>query len=68
MAIMTHGAKTKKALLKRVKITGSGKILKRHRQDYFSASDASGTRHKKGHKTAPGELVRSSKALLSKYF
>ena len=59
--------KTNKSLLKRIKITGSGKILKRHRQDYFSAPEKSRARHKKGHKHAPKELIRSTKALLSDY-
>lgn len=59
--------KTNKSLLKRVKITGRGKILKRHRQDYFSAAENSGTKNKKGHKTAPKELIKSTKALLNKY-
>jgi len=65
---MTHGAKTKKALLKRVKITGSGKILRRYRQDYFSAPEASGARQKKGDKIGPHELIKSTKSLLTRYF
>ena len=59
--------KTNKSLLKRIKITASGKILKRHRQGYFSAPEASGKRNKRGSKQAPRELVRSAKALLSDY-
>ncbi len=67
---MTHRAKTKKALLKRVKITGSGKILKRRRQDYFSAPESSsGARQKKkGDKIGPHELIKSTKSLLTRYF
>ena len=60
-------AKTSKSLLKRVKITGTGKILKRYRQDYFSAPEASGGRYKKGQKTAPRELIKSAKALINRY-
>jgi hypothetical protein len=53
---MTHGAKTKKAL------------LKRYRQDYFSAPEASGARQKKGNKAGPHELIKSTKSLLTRYF
>ena len=64
-----HGAKTKKALRKRVKITGGKKIMRRFRQDYFNAAKNSGdrTRQKKGHKMAPKELIKSSKSLLTRY-
>ncbi|MBI2674193.1 MAG: hypothetical protein HYX22_00430 [Candidatus Yanofskybacteria bacterium] len=64
---MTHGTKTNKSLRKRVKITSSGKILKRYRQDYFHTPGKPGTRKKAGHKTAPRELIKSTKALLTRY-
>lgn len=57
--------KTNKSLLKRVKITGSGKVIRRPRHDYFSSADHSGgTRHKRGYKHAPSELDRKVKALI----
>ncbi|MEK7138813.1 MAG: 50S ribosomal protein L35 [Patescibacteria group bacterium] len=61
--------KTNKSLLKRVKITGSGKILKRPpHQNHFNAKDSGNqTRQKRGFKHAPKELMRSAKALLSDY-
>lgn len=67
---MTHGAKTKKALLKRVKITGGGKLMKRPpRQNHFNAKDSGNqTRQKRGFKRAPRELVKSSKFLITRYF
>lgn len=63
---MTHTEKTNRSFLKRVKITGRGKIMKRPRQDYFNATKNSGdrTRQKRGRITAPGSLTRSAKALL----
>ena len=58
--------KTKKALLKRIKITGTGKILKRRPgQNHFNAKDTGGqTRMKRGEKTAPRELINDVKALI----
>jgi ribosomal protein L35 len=58
--------KTKKALLKRIKITGSGKILKRPpHQNHFNAKDSGNqTRQKRGYKLAPRELIKNSKILL----
>lgn len=58
--------KTKKALLKRVKITGTGKIMKRPPgQNHFNAKESGdASRQKRGHKMAPKELIRSAKALL----
>jgi ribosomal protein L35 len=63
---MTHSGKTKKALSKRIKITASGKIMKRHPgQNHFNAKDSgNGTRAKHGDKQAPYELVDKSKALI----
>ena len=59
--------KTKKALRKRVKITGSGKILKRPpRQNHFNAKDSGNkTRQKRGYVSAPNSLEKKAKALLS---
>lgn len=67
---VTHGAKTKKALFKRVKITGGGKIMKRHSsQDHFNAKDSGNqTRQKRGDKVGPHELIKSTKSLLTRYF
>lgn len=44
------GFRPKKALLKRIKITGKGKLLRRHtRQNHFNAKDTGkGTRQKRG--------------------
>ncbi len=66
---MAKSGKTKKALLKRVKITGSKKILKRHpHQGHFNAKESRNkTRQKRGYKNAPKSLVKSSKALISRY-
>lgn len=64
-----RNAKTKKALLKRIKITGRGKLMKRPPgQNHFNAKEAGdAARQKKGHKLAPKDLVKSSKSLLAKY-
>ncbi len=61
-----HTGKTNKSFLKRVKITGKGKILKRPpHQDHFNAKEAgSAARNKKGYVTTPKSLMRSAKALL----
>ncbi|OGN27273.1 MAG: hypothetical protein A2941_00235 [Candidatus Yanofskybacteria bacterium RIFCSPLOWO2_01_FULL_49_17] len=63
---MTHSGKTKKALLKRIKITASGKILKRHPgQNHFNAKDSGNRgRAKHGDIVAPKELLDKSKALI----
>ena len=61
-----RSAKTNKSFLKRIKITGSGKILKRPPgQNHFN-SKATGqqTRNKKGSILAPHELTRKYKALI----
>lgn len=67
---MVHGAKTKKALLKRVKITGRSKIMKRPpHQNHFNAKDSGNkTRQKRGDKIGPHELIRSAKSFLTRYF
>ncbi|MBI2062474.1 MAG: 50S ribosomal protein L35 [Candidatus Yanofskybacteria bacterium] len=61
-----HTGKTNRSFLKRVKITGKGKIMKRPpHQDHFNAKEAgNAARKKKGHKMAPSSLMRSAKALL----
>jgi len=66
---MPHSSKTKKALLKRVKITGSGKIMKRSPgQNHFNAKDSGNqTRQKRGYKDTPKQLMKSSKSLLTRY-
>lgn len=61
--------KTNKSLRKRIKITGSGKILKRPPgQNHFNAK-ASGqqTRNKHGNISAPNELDRKVKDLIRNY-
>ena len=61
-----HKGKTNKSFLKRVKITGRGKLMKRPPgQNHFNAKDSgNASRQKKGHKMAPHELIRNAKALL----
>ncbi len=63
---MSHSGKTKKALLKRIKISARGKIMKRPPgQNHFNAKDSgNGTRSKHGDKQAPYELIDKVKALL----
>lgn len=63
---MANSGKTKKALSKRIKITSTGKIMKRHPgQNHFNAKDSgNGTRAKHGDKRAPYELTDKSKALI----
>jgi ribosomal protein L35 len=58
--------KTSKSLKKRVKITGTGKILKRRaRQNHFNAKDSGDFgRAKKSSRTAPKGLIKHAKALL----
>jgi len=58
--------KTNKSFLKRIKITGSGKIMKRPPgQNHFNAK-ATGqqSRIKHGQIRAPQELIRKAKALI----
>ena len=63
---MTHTGKTNKSFLKRIKITGSGKLMKRPPgQGHFNAKESGdNARQKKGHKMAPQSLIRNAKALL----
>jgi ribosomal protein L35 len=63
---MSHSGKTKKAFSKRIKITGSGKIMKRPpNQNHFNArADGNQTRGKHGDVQAPHELVDKAKALI----
>ena len=63
---MRHSGKTKKALSKRIKITGTGKIMKRHPgQNHFNAKDSGNkTRAKRGDKVGPHELTDKVKALI----
>ncbi len=63
---MTHTGKTNKSFLKRVKFTGSGKMMKRPpHQDHFNAKEGGDSaRQKKGHLMAPKSLIRSAKELL----
>ncbi|MBX4211558.1 MAG: 50S ribosomal protein L35 [Candidatus Yanofskybacteria bacterium] len=58
--------KTKKALMKRIKITGRGKILKRlAHQNHFNAKESgNATRGKRGSKLVPTELDRTAKQLI----
>ena len=61
--------KTKKALLKRIRITGTNKIMKRPpNQNHFNALDSGEeTRNKKGEKLVPKEIIKSAKALISTF-
>lgn len=63
---MTHKGRTNKSLLKRVKVTGRGKIMKRPpNQGHFNARESGdGARQKKGHVMVPKSLIRSAKELL----
>lgn len=60
--------KTNKSLAKRIKITGSGKIMKRPPgQNHFNAKDSGQqSRNKRGTVLAPNELVRKTKLLILK--
>ena len=63
---MPHTGKTNKSFLKRMKITGRGKLMKRPPgQNHFNAKEAgNAARQKKGQKMAPKYLIRNAKALL----
>ena len=63
---MSHTGKTNKSFLKRVKITGKGKLMKRPPgQNHFNAKEpGSSARQKKGHIMAPKSLIKDAKALL----
>jgi len=58
--------KTNKALMKRVKITGRGKLMKRPPgQNHFNSKDSgNGTRGKHGDKLAPESMLRDARSLL----
>ncbi len=58
--------KTNKSFLKRIKITGSGKIMKRTPgQNHFNAKDSgSKGQRKHGDVTAPSELTNKAKQLI----
>ena len=66
MANMAKSGKTKKALSKRIKITGGNKIMKRPPgQNHFNAKDSGKeTRRKRGFKQAPKELEKIVKQLI----
>lgn len=63
---MAHSGKTKKAFLKRIKVTSTGKLIKRvPGQNHFNSKDSgNATRRKHHEKTAPFELIDKAKALL----
>jgi len=65
-----HTGKTNKSFLKRIKITGGRKLMKRPPgQDHFNAKEAGqAARSKKGFKIAPKTLIRNAKALLPSNF
>ena len=66
MCGMTHSGKTKKALMKRIKISSTGKIMKRPpHQNHFNAKDSGNqTRGKHGDVEAPHDLTDKVKALI----
>ena len=66
MTAMAHHGKTNKALLKRIKITSTGKIFKRrNHQNHFNSKEGSNTgRYKRHPRLAPKELINEVKALI----
>ncbi|MEK7582349.1 MAG: 50S ribosomal protein L35 [Patescibacteria group bacterium] len=66
---MARGMKTKKALSKRVKITGRKKVMKRPPgQNHFNSKDSgNASRAKHGDKIAPNSLAKDAKVLLSQF-
>jgi len=64
---MTSTRKTNRALLKRVKLTSRGKVMKRPAgHGHFNAKDSgSATRNKRGFILAPKSLTKSVKALIN---
>lgn len=62
---MLRRNKTSKSLRKRIKITGSGKIIKRYpHQNHFNAKESGNrTRLKKTTKQVPNDLIKSIRAL-----
>ncbi len=65
---MAKTLKTKKAFSKRIKVTGSGKVLKRRpHQDHFNAKESgSRTRGKRGFVRTPREIGRKLRSLVAK--
>jgi len=63
---MSHSMKTKKALSKRIKVTGNKKLLKRPQgQNHFNSKDSGNeTRSKHGDMATPHSLIKDAKALL----
>ena len=59
--------KTNKSLLKRIRITGKNKFLKRRpHQNHFNAKESGDvTRGKRGNTTIPAGYVRDMKALVA---
>lgn len=65
---MAFTGKTNKSLAKRIKLSGTGKVMKRHPgQNHFN-SKATGeqTRDKRGDKVAPHQLINIVKAIILK--
>lgn len=62
----SHSGKTKKALMKRIRISSTGKVMKRHPgQNHFNAKDSgNATRAKHNDKQAPAEMNDKVKALI----
>jgi ribosomal protein L35 len=63
---MSFTGKTNKSLAKRIKISGTGKIMKRRPgQNHFNSKDSGNrTRAKHGDKQAPHELIDKVKAII----
>jgi ribosomal protein L35 len=63
---MSHSHKSNRSLAKRIKITGSGKVLKRKPgQNHFNAKDSGSTGlSKRGIVSAPEQYVKSFQKLL----
>lgn len=63
---MSHSGKTNKSFAKRIKISGTGKIMKRPPgQNHFNSKDSgNGTRGKHGDVVGPHELTDKAKALI----
>ena len=61
-----RGGKKNKSFLKRIKITGKGKVLKRPPgQGHFNARESGqGARDKKGDVATPKEIINRVKALI----
>ncbi|OGN07068.1 MAG: hypothetical protein A2669_02335 [Candidatus Yanofskybacteria bacterium RIFCSPHIGHO2_01_FULL_48_25b] len=63
---MSHSGKTNKSFLKRIKISGTGKIMKRPPgQNHFNSRESSNkTRAKHGEVQGPAELNQKVKELI----